>query len=187
MLLCMLVKVVLTFLITRLYFELSQEVCDQWKPHTPPLVVLSPEFSWETCFSVLFCFVCFLSVFFFLELNLWQLLIWRKGNVCGIIADPLCPYIYFFLIFFILTENWWDCGEFSIGFVKISSGECNGWREREPWLKSNFKYFFSCSKVSLFSFWTFLWLLLYYDKPCHCFSAQTWDFFMMVWRRQEEW
>ena len=42
MLLCMLVKVVLTFLITRLYFELSQEVCDQWKPH---MVILSPEFS----------------------------------------------------------------------------------------------------------------------------------------------
>ena len=33
--------------------------------------------------------------------------------------------------------------------------------------------FFSCSKVSLFPFWTFLWLLLYYDKPRHCFSAQT--------------
>ena len=43
--LCMLVKVVLTSLITRLYFELSQEVCDRWKPHTPPLVILSSEFS----------------------------------------------------------------------------------------------------------------------------------------------
>ena len=124
-----------------------------------------------------FCFVsfvCFLSLFFFLELNLWQLLIWRKGNVCGISADPLCPYSYsfFFLILLILTENWWDCGEFSTGFVKISSRECNAWRGLEPWLKSNFRYFFSCSKGSLFSFWTFLWLLLYYDKPRHCFSAQ---------------
>lgn len=145
---------------------------------------------WVFMRDMLFCFVlfclfpfCFLFswVEFMTAFNLEERkCVWHH-------CWPSMPQHLLFFFFLILTENWWDCGEFSIGFVKISSGECNGWRELEPWLKSNFKYFFSCSKVSLFSFWTFLWLLLYYDKPCHCFSAQTWDFFMMVWRRQEEW
>lgn len=135
--------------------------------------------SWALSFherhAFLFCFVCLFSFSFLFS--------WVEFMTAFNLEERKCLWhqcwpslplqlLFFFLILLILTENWWDCGEFSTGFVKISSRECNAWRGLEPWLKSNFRYFFSCSKGSLFSFWTFLWLLLYYDKPRHCFSAQ---------------
>lgn len=98
------------------------------KPHTPPLVILSPEFSSER-HAFLFCFICLFSFsFLFSWVEFMTAFNLRKGNVCGISADPFPAPTFTFWFLLILTENWWDCGEFSTGFVKISSRECNAWR-----------------------------------------------------------
>lgn len=115
--------------------------------------------SWALSFherhAFLFCFVCLFSFSFLFS--------WVEFMTAFNLEERKCLWhqcwpslplqlLFFFLILLILTENWWDCGEFSTGFVKISSRECNAWRGLEPWLKSNFRYFFLVLKAVFFHF-----------------------------------
>ena len=73
-------------------------------------------------------------------------------SVASVLTVYAPTFTLFFFFFIDFNKNWWDCGEFSIGFVKISSRECNAWRGLEPWLKSNFRFFFRVLKSVFFHF-----------------------------------
>lgn len=166
MLLCMLPKVVFTFLITRPSFKPPQDVCDKCKPRTLSSVIPSPDFLWETYFSVvLFGLFSISCVFFWVDLC--QLLIWRKENIYGINADPLWPLTFMFLLIFNRKTDRIMVNSQLVLLKLPGKSEMHGVGSNLDWSPtSNIS---SCYKVGLFSLWILLWL--YSDKPRCCFSS----------------